>query len=88
MWGKSTAAALFGLPLTIATIGLLALLFPGTEQRWTMSWLLLSFPLWVGLMSLVFLCQSGKSAWKLMAGLTIVSYGLLHGLKLVLGPAG
>ncbi|WP_337842490.1 hypothetical protein [Rheinheimera sp.] len=88
MWGKSTAAAFCGLPLTVAIIGIIALLLPGAEQRWTMSWLLLSFPLWVGLMSLAFLCQNGKSAWKLLLGLTIVCYGLLHGLKLLLGSAG
>ena len=88
MWGKSTAAAFCGFPLTVARVGIIALLLPGTDQRWTISWLLLSFPLWVALMSLAFLCQSGKSAWKLMLGLTIVSYSLLYGLKLLLGPAG
>ncbi|UXH76230.1 hypothetical protein [Roseateles amylovorans] len=83
MWGKSLAAALLGLPLTTAVIGLITLSWPGRPEVITLPWLLLSFPLWILVMSAAFSAQSGRRAWAWMAGLTAGSYGLLHLLKLL-----
>ncbi|MCF4165266.1 hypothetical protein L2U69_06395 [Zavarzinia compransoris] len=81
MWVKALAAALLGLPLTVAVIGLLALSWPGRPEIVTLPWLMMAFPLWIGLMSLAFAARSGLRAWLWMGGATVLGYGLLQGLK-------
>ena len=83
MWGKSLAAALLGLPLTVAIIGLVALLWPGDPTRTTLPWLLVSFPLWVAVMSLAFLARSGWRAWLWMGGATLLCFALIQAAKLL-----
>lgn len=83
MWAKSLAAALLGLPLTVGIIGLIALLWPAPLERGTLSWLLMSFPLWVAIMSLAFLCKTGLRAWLWLGGLTVLFFGLIHLVKLL-----
>lgn len=81
MLAKALAAALLGLPLTAAVIGLLTLSWLGRPEIITLPWLLMSFPLWVGIMSFCFAARSGLRAWIWMGGATVIGYGLLHGLK-------
>ena len=81
MWARSLAAALLGLPLTVGIIGLVALLWPGELARVTLPWLLLSFPLWVAVMSLAFLARSGWRAWAWMGGGTLLCFALIHAAK-------
>jgi hypothetical protein len=81
MWGKSLAAALLGLPLTAAFIGLVTLSWPGRSEVVTLPWMLMAFPLWIGIMATVFAARSGLRAWAWMGGLTVLGYALLHGLK-------
>lgn len=78
MWAKSLAAAFLGLPLTVGVIGLIVLLWPGELTRITLPWLLLAFPLWVGVMSLAFLARSGWRAWAWMGGGTLLCFALIH----------
>lgn len=81
MWAKSLAAALLGLPLTAALIGLVSLSWPGGSASVTLAWLLLSFPVWIGLMAAALASRSGLRAWLWMGGASLLGYGLLHGLK-------
>lgn len=81
MAAKHWAAVLFGLPLTIALIGILALLFPGEAQRAVMPWLLFTFPVWVLIMALMYLSRSNKKLWLLLTVLTVFSYSLLWLIK-------
>lgn len=81
MLGKSLAAALLGLPLTIGIIGLVVLLWPGELTRITLLWLLLAFPVWIGVMSLAFLASSAVRAWVWMGSVTLLSFGLIHLVK-------
>lgn len=81
MWAKVLAAILLGLPLSAAVIGLLALAWPGRPEIVTLPWLLMAFPLWVGVMSLAFAARTGLRAWLWMGGATALGYGLLHGLQ-------
>ncbi|MBD9370635.1 hypothetical protein [Xanthomonas sp. XNM01] len=83
MWARSLAAALLGLPLTVAIIGLLALVWPGDPTRTTLPWLLLSFPLWTAVMSLAFIARSGLRAWLWMGGATLLCFSLIHVVKLL-----
>jgi hypothetical protein len=83
MWGKSLAAALLGLPLTTGIIGLIGLLWPGELAVTTLPWLLMSFPLWVGVMSLAFLFKSGLRAWLWMGGATLLCFGLIQVVKMM-----
>lgn len=78
MWAKSLAAALLGLPLTVGLIGLVALLWPGRLEVTTLPWLLLSFPLWIAVMSLAFAFRSGARAWLWLGGATLVCFALIH----------
>jgi hypothetical protein len=83
MWGKSLAAALLGLPLTVGIIGLVALLWPGDPHRTTLSWLLVSFPVWIAVMSCTFLFRSGLRAWLWLGGATLLCFVLVHAVKLL-----
>jgi len=78
MWAKSLAAALLGLPLTVGLIGLAVLLWPGEITRTTLPWLLLAFPVWIGVMSLAFLARNGRRAWLWMGGATLLCFGLIQ----------
>lgn len=81
MLGKSLAAAVLGLPLTVGLIGMVALVWPGDLTRITLPWLLLAFPVWIGVMSLAFLASSGARAWAWMGGCTALSFALIHLIK-------
>lgn len=83
MWAKSLAAALLGLPLTVGLIGLIALLWPGELTRITLPWLLMSFPLWVAVMSVAFLFRTGLRAWLWLGGATVLCFALIHLSKLL-----
>jgi hypothetical protein len=83
MWGKSLAAALLGLPLTAGVIGVVVLLWPSALTVHTLPWLLLSFPLWIGFMSLAFWFRNGLQAWLWLGGATALCFGSIHVLKLL-----
>ncbi|HET7268642.1 MAG TPA: hypothetical protein VFJ15_11080 [Oleiagrimonas sp.] len=81
MWARYLAAALLGLPLTTAIIGLLALGWPGDQTVTTLPWIMMAFPVWVTVMTLAFVFQTGLRAWAWLGGATVVSFVLLYGLK-------
>lgn len=81
MWAKSFAAAVLGLPLATGLVGLLALVWPGELAVVTLPWLLLSFPVWIGAMSLAFLCKTGLRAWLWLGGATLLCFGLIQVVK-------
>lgn len=87
MWGKSLAALLLGLPLSSGLIGLVALLWPGPLEVHTLPLLLVSFPIWIGVMAAAFACRSGARAWLWLGGATLLCFGALQAIKL-LGWAG
>ncbi|CDG82920.1 hypothetical protein [Janthinobacterium agaricidamnosum] len=80
MWLKSLAALVLGLPLAVAVIGL-AVLLSGDHVRYTLPWLLMFFPAWVGAMSMAFLFQSGARACLWMGGANLLAYAVLYGVK-------
>lgn len=81
MWAKATAALLLGLPLSVGIIGLMALLWPGDNQQWVLPWLLMTFPLWVALMSWAFVFRRGSKCWLTLVGILVVIAGLVSLLK-------
>ncbi len=83
MWAKSLAAGLLALPFTAAVIGPITLSWPGRLDTIALPWLLMAFPLWIGVMALVFSARSGRRAWAWMGGATVVAYGSLHAFKLL-----
>jgi len=80
MRGKSFAAILLGLPLAVALVGLAALL-SSDQARHTLPWLLVFFPVWIGVMSVAFLLQSGLRAWLWLGGACVLAYAVLYALK-------
>jgi len=80
MRGKSFAAILLGLPLAVALIGLAALL-SSDQARHTLPWLLVFFPVWIGVMSVAFLFRSGARAWLWLGSACVLAYAVLYGLK-------
>ncbi len=80
MWLKSLAALLLGLPLAVAVIGIAALL-SGDHARYTLPWLLMFFPAWIGAMIAAFLFHSGARAWLWLGGANLLAYIVLYGLK-------
>lgn len=80
---RSWAAALLGLPLTIGLVGLIALAWPGRQEITALPWMLMVFPVWIGVMSLAFVFSSGRRAWLWLGGATLFCFALLHGLKAI-----
>jgi hypothetical protein len=80
MLGKSTAAAVLGLPLAVLLVGFIALL-SDDQKSTTLPLLLLFFLAWVGAMIAAFLFKTGLRAWLWMGGASIVGYTALHLLK-------
>ena len=81
MTGKWLAAILLGLPLSTGVVGLAALLWPGRLEVHTLPLLLLSFPVWIGVMSAAFACRSGARAWLWLRGATVLAYAALYAAK-------
>lgn len=81
MTGKWTAAILLGLPLSTGLVGLIALLWPGKLEVHTLPWLLMSFPVWIGVMSAAFACRSGARAWLWLGGATVLVFAALYAAK-------
>ncbi len=81
MWTRYLAAALLGLPLTVALIGLAALAWPGNPEVTTLPWIMLAFPLWITLMTLAFVSASALRTWLWLGGATLLGFALLYGLK-------
>jgi len=80
MWGKSTAAAFLGLPLSVLIVGLAALL-SSDQATTTLPWLMVFFLVWIAVMTGAFLFKTGLRAWLWMGGLTLAGYTALHFLK-------
>lgn len=80
MWGKSTAAAFLGLPLSVLIVGLAALL-SSDQATTTLPWLMVFFLVWIAVMTGAFLFKTGLRAWLWMGGLTLAGYVALHFLK-------
>lgn len=80
MLGKSTAAAVLGLPLSVLLVGLAALL-SGDQASTTLPWLLVFFLVWIGVMTGAFLFKTGLRAWLWMGGATVIGFTVLHLLK-------
>jgi hypothetical protein len=80
MWGKSTAAVLLGMPLSVLLVGFAALL-SSDQATTTLPWLLLFFLVWIAVMTATFLFKTGLRAWLWLGGLTVAGYAALHFLK-------
>lgn len=81
MWARYLAAALLGLPLSIALIGLAALAWPGDPRVTTLPWVMMAFPVWVATMTLAFTFSSARRAWLWLGGATVACFALLDGLQ-------
>ncbi len=86
MWGKSTAAALLGLPLSVGLIGLFALLWPGQNNQLVLPWLLMVFPVWIGIMGGTFLFRNGKQAWLILGIAALSCFALISLVKQFVSP--
>lgn len=78
MWLKSLSAALLGLPLAVALVGLLALL---SDPRYTLVWLLMLMPAWVAASSAAFQFRSGARAALWMGALSVAGFGAIWAVK-------
>jgi hypothetical protein len=80
MLGKSTAAAVLGLPLAVLVVGFIALL-SNDQASTTLPLLLVFFLVWIGAMTVAFLFRTGLRAWLWMGGATAAGSAALHFLK-------
>jgi len=81
VWGRSLASVVLGFPLATAIIGIIIFLVPGDLHATTLPLLLMFFPLWVTVMSLPFLCSTGKQAWGWMGLATVLGFAILYLIK-------
>ncbi len=77
--GKTTAGALCGFALSIASSGLLAHLAPGSSANASKAEVaMLSVPLvWIAVFSLAYLFRSGLRAWIWLGGISVAAFALL-----------
>ncbi len=80
---KWLAGALLGLPLAIALCTLGILWLPGGWEGGVVLALMLSFVLWVSIISLTLLCQTSRAAWLWLIGGNLVCYGILWAVRLM-----
>lgn len=80
---KWLAGALLGLPLAIALCTLGILWLPGGWEGGVVLALMLSFVLWVSIISLTLLCQTSRAAWIWLIGGNLVCYGILWAVRLM-----
>jgi len=81
MGARYLAAALLGLPLSVALIGLAALAWPGDQTVTALVWVMLAFPVWIATMTLAFVFKTALRAWLWLGGATVVGFALLYGGK-------
>ncbi|MCD0278212.1 hypothetical protein JWH04_04510 [Xanthomonas melonis] len=81
MWARWLASVVLGLPLAVVLVGLCALLLPGPRQSYTLAWLLVMFPVWIGAMAWPFAFRSAARAWFWLGGLTLLCYLALAAIK-------
>jgi hypothetical protein len=76
---KSLAGVIGGFGLGIAASGLLACLTPGAldEQNKFQVAMWLVPPVWIGVMSGVFMFQNGRRAWAWLGGANALGFALL-----------
>lgn len=80
---KWLAGVLLGLPLAIALCTLGILWLPGGWESGVVLALMLSFVLWVSIISLTLLCQTSRAAWLWLIGGNLVCYGILWAVRLM-----
>lgn len=76
MWGKSTAAIIGGCVLSISLMLNMNLLLPAVIDTRLLVGLLVSFPIWVGVMVWCYASESTKQAWIRCLSLLAVSGSL------------
>lgn len=81
MWARYLTAAVLGLPLTVAVLGLVALAWPGDPAITALPWMMMTFPVWITAMTLAFTFRSQRRAWWWLVSVTLASFALLYGLK-------
>lgn len=83
---KSLAGVFLGFALAIALAGLFAHLGPegleGRNKYQLVMWLVA--PIWLGVLSCVFLFRSGLRAWAWLGGASLLAHGGLHACRLFL----
>jgi len=81
MGTKWLAGTLLGLPLAIALCTLGVLWLPGGWEGGVVVAIVLSFVLWVAIISLTLLFHSSRAAWLWLAGGNLVCYGILWAVR-------
>ncbi|TCV92823.1 hypothetical protein EC912_106162 [Luteibacter rhizovicinus] len=81
MIARCFAGILLGLPLSIALIACAIWAWPGSSESVVMPFLILFFPLWIGVMAASFLFRSGARAWAWLAVADVGAFALLWALK-------
>jgi hypothetical protein len=80
---KSLAGVLLGFALALALAGLFAHLGPegleGRNKYQLVMWLVA--PIWLGVVSFVFLFRSGLRAWLWLGGAALLAHGGLHACR-------
>ncbi|MEN7527787.1 MULTISPECIES: hypothetical protein [unclassified Cupriavidus] len=80
---KWLAGTLLGLPLAIALCTLGILWLPGGWEGGVVLAIMLSFVLWVAIISLSLLFETSLRAWLWLVGGNLVCYGILVALRLL-----
>jgi hypothetical protein len=87
-FGKTAAGLVLGFSLALAVSGLCAWLTPGgiaggNGKIQFVMWLIA--PLWAGVLCFVFLFRDGRRAWCWLAVANLLAFGLLAGVRGLLG---
>ncbi|KJV36553.1 hypothetical protein [Luteibacter yeojuensis] len=77
MLAKTFAGILLGCPLSMAVIGLVVYLWPGSSEAVLMPWLVAFFPLWTVVIAATFMFRTGVRAWGWLAVANVGAFAAL-----------
>jgi len=77
MLAKTFAGILLGLPLALALIAVVIWIWPGSSESVALPFLVVFFPVWIGIMGGTYMFRSGARAWAWLAVANLAAFGAL-----------
>lgn len=82
MWSRALAGIIAGFFLAAGIVGVISWSLPGPWGSTLVGGALAFFPLWMLAAAGSFLFANGVRAWCWLGGMAVLSFALLHGLRM------
>jgi len=81
IWGRALAGCIAGFFLSAGLVGLASWLWPGPWQSTIVGASLAFFPVWMIVVAAAFFFRDGRSAWRWLGGMALLSLAMLWTLQ-------